>query len=174
MLAYLERVHAGVRGQVTDAVTGLPVAAEVRVAGNPLASYADPDVGDFHRPLLPGRYDLEISGTGYATQLVPGVVVQNGSPATRVDVALSPLAVDLVPVNHQVLDGAGGDGFLAPGESSDLAVTLRDVAEAAGLRLGDLYRLYPDKAALIASFIARIDTEVLAGTPAKGDPEASQ
>ncbi len=64
------------------------------------------------------------------------------------------------------------DAFLGlVAEKGFAAVNLRDVAAAAGLRLGDLYRLYPDKAALIASFIARIDTEVLAGTPAKGDPE---
>lgn len=50
-------------------------------------------------------------------------------------------------------------------------VTLRDVAEAAGLGLADLYRLYPDKAALVAAFLARIDAEVLAGTPVASDPE---
>lgn len=56
-------------------------------------------------------------------------------------------------------------------EKGFAAVTLRGVAEAGGLKLADLYRLYPDKAALIVSFIARIDTEVLARTPAEGDPE---
>ena len=50
-------------------------------------------------------------------------------------------------------------------------VTLRDVAEAAGLGLADLYRLYPDKVALVAAFMARIDAEVLAGTPRRTDPE---
>ena len=51
------------------------------------------------------------------------------------------------------------------------AVTLRDVAQAANLGLADLYRLYPDKAALVAAFLARIDAEVLAGTPRQSDPE---
>jgi AcrR family transcriptional regulator len=50
-------------------------------------------------------------------------------------------------------------------------VALRDVAEAAGLGLADLYRLYPDKVALMAAFMARIDAAVLAGTPGRGDPE---
>ena len=50
-------------------------------------------------------------------------------------------------------------------------MTLRDVAEAAGLGLADLYRLYPDKVALVAAFMARIDAEVLAGTPSQSDPE---
>ena len=50
-------------------------------------------------------------------------------------------------------------------------VALRDVAEAAGLGLADLYKVYPDKVALVAAFIARIDAEVLAGTPTHSDPE---
>jgi AcrR family transcriptional regulator len=50
-------------------------------------------------------------------------------------------------------------------------VALRDVAEAAGLGLAELYRAYPDKVALMAAFMARIDAEVLAGTPSRNDPE---
>ncbi len=50
-------------------------------------------------------------------------------------------------------------------------VALRDVAEAAGLGLADLYRLYPDKVALVGAFLARIDTAVLAGTPRAVDPD---
>lgn len=50
-------------------------------------------------------------------------------------------------------------------------VALRDVAEAAGLGLAELYKLYPDKVALVSAFLAKIDAEVLAGTPAKSDPE---
>ena len=50
-------------------------------------------------------------------------------------------------------------------------VALRDVAEAAGLGLAELYRVYPDKVALVAAFMAKIDAEVLAGTPTRSDPE---
>jgi hypothetical protein len=37
--------------------------------------------------------------------------------------------------------------------------------------VAELYRVYPDKVALVAAFMARIDAEVLAGTPARNDPE---
>ena len=50
-------------------------------------------------------------------------------------------------------------------------VSLREVAEAAGLGVAELYRLHPDKAALIAAYMAKIDAEVLAGTPQQSDPE---
>jgi AcrR family transcriptional regulator len=50
-------------------------------------------------------------------------------------------------------------------------VALREVAEAAGLGVAELYRLYPDKVALAAAFMARIDAAVLAGMPRQSDPE---
>ncbi len=50
-------------------------------------------------------------------------------------------------------------------------VALRDVAEASGLGLAELYRVYPDKVALVAAFLAKIDAEVLASTPSRTDPE---
>ena len=50
-------------------------------------------------------------------------------------------------------------------------VTLRDVAAAADTGLADLYRLYPDKMALVAGVVARVDAAVLAGTPRQVDPE---
>jgi AcrR family transcriptional regulator len=50
-------------------------------------------------------------------------------------------------------------------------VTLRDVAAAADMGLADLYRLHPDKMALVAAFLARVDAAVLTGTPRQIDPE---
>jgi AcrR family transcriptional regulator len=50
-------------------------------------------------------------------------------------------------------------------------VALRDVAEAAGLGLAELYKVFPDKVALLSAFMAKIDAEVLASTPTRSDPE---
>jgi len=64
------------------------------------------------------------------------------------------------------------DAFLGLiAEKGYAGVALRDVAQAAGLGFADLYRLYPDKISLAAAFMARIDAEVLAGTPSAIDPE---
>jgi subtilisin-like proprotein convertase family protein len=138
MLSYLERVHAGVRGIVTDASSGLPVQATVKVAGNGFPGFTDPAVGDYHRLLLPGTYEMEVSAVGYATAVVPGVTVEGGAPATRVDVALHPVAVDLRPISARVLDGPTGNGALDPGETSDVAVTLRNLGSAATGIVADL------------------------------------
>ncbi len=64
------------------------------------------------------------------------------------------------------------DAFLRLiGEKDYAAVTLREVAEAAGMGLAELYALFTDKAALAMAFMARIDAEVLAGVPQSNDPE---
>jgi AcrR family transcriptional regulator len=64
------------------------------------------------------------------------------------------------------------DAFLGLiAEKGFAAVALRDVAEAAGVGMADLYRVYPDKVSLVAAFMARLDAEVLAGTPTRNDPE---
>jgi len=87
MLSYFEAAHMGVRGLVTDAVTGLGVFASVTVAGNDQPVFTDGDVGDYHRMLLPGTYDLTIEAAGYAARTVTAVTVSAGA-AARVDVAL--------------------------------------------------------------------------------------
>jgi AcrR family transcriptional regulator len=51
------------------------------------------------------------------------------------------------------------------------SVSLREVAEAAGLGVAELYRLHADKVALASAFLAKIDAEVLAGTSRQSDPE---
>lgn len=88
MLAYLEAVHIGVRGVVTDAENGEPLWAKVTVVGNSQAVFTDPDVGDYHRMLLPGTYTLVISAPGYFPQTIQNVEV-GADEAVRVDVQLT-------------------------------------------------------------------------------------
>ena len=73
----------------------------------------------------------------------------------------------MTSINDSALDAFLG--LIA--EKGFAAVALRDVAAAAGVGMADLYRLYPDKVALAAAFMARIDAEVIAGTPSRDDPE---
>jgi carboxypeptidase D len=92
MLSYAEAVHIGVRGIVTERATGWPIWAEVRIEGNSHPVFTDADVGDYHRMLLPGTYNLIFDAPGYAQLLIENVTVTDG-PATRVDVEL--VSVDL-------------------------------------------------------------------------------
>jgi subtilisin-like proprotein convertase family protein len=124
MLSYLERVHDGVRVIVTDAATGAPVAAEVLLDADPFPSYADPALGDYHRIVLPGTYTMQVSAVGYETQSFE-IVVPAG-PAVRYDVAMAQLPADLQPDGSRVEDGAGGNGYLDPNETAQLAVMLKN------------------------------------------------
>jgi len=86
LLLYMEWVHRGVRGIVTNRATGQPMNATVRVVGREsFATYTDPDVGDYHRILLPGTYSLKFEAQGFDPIIVQNVVVTSGA-ATRLDV----------------------------------------------------------------------------------------
>ena len=64
------------------------------------------------------------------------------------------------------------DAFLRLiGERGYAAVSLRDVAQAAGLGFAEFYAHFADKVALAGAFMARIDARVLEGVPSSGDPE---
>ncbi len=87
MLAYIETCLIGVRGIVTDGLTGAPLTATVTVSGRNHNIYTDRDVGDYHRMLRPGTYGLNFTATGYDPVTVNNVVVSAGN-ATQVDVPM--------------------------------------------------------------------------------------
>lgn len=88
LLRYLEGVHLGVRGVVTNRTDGAPQWARVSVEGNDQPVFTDPDVGDYYRLLLPGTYTLTFRAPGLIAWAEPAVTVV-GQVATRLDIALS-------------------------------------------------------------------------------------
>jgi carboxypeptidase D len=130
MLSYMEAVHIGVRGLVTDAQTGDPVYAQVSVDGNSQRVYTDPDVGDFHRMLLPGTYNITIAAEGYREARIEGVVV-GADVAVRHDIELQ-LDVEGAP-NEGTIDGEEGE------EDGETTAALADLAAQAlgGFLAGD-------------------------------------
>ncbi len=102
MLQYMETIRLGVRGIVSAHDTGLPLAATVTVVGRDHNSYTDPDVGDYHRMLLPGNYQMKFDAAGYDTLILPASVVQGG-PTTRLDVALPRPAALISPNGGEAL-----------------------------------------------------------------------
>ena len=97
MLKYLEAVNWGVRGLVTDSLTGHPLAATIEVAGIDHKIFTDPDVGDYYRLLLSGTYNLSFSADGYLTKEIQSVsVIDNQSTI---------LDVQLVPITNFIVQG---------------------------------------------------------------------
>lgn len=97
LLRYIEFAQNGVKGLVTD-FEGNPLSAVISIAGNSKTKKNDPDVGDYHRLLLPGTYNVTATVAGYEPQTasvtvpVLGHVVQNfifGSGSSNTDEYIS-------------------------------------------------------------------------------------
>jgi hypothetical protein len=90
MLAYMQYARKGIRGLVRNANTSAPLAAQVKVPNRPdFVTYTDPEVGDYHRILMPGTYNLDITSAGYWPAHLTNVVVPVGD-AVHQDVNLQP------------------------------------------------------------------------------------
>ncbi len=91
LLGFMAAAFTGIRGLVRDP-DGRPLEAKVELPGHDADGswvFTDPDVGDYHRLLPPGTYDLRVSAAGFIPREVAGVAVTGGE-ATRVNVVLEP------------------------------------------------------------------------------------
>ncbi|MHC4846773.1 MAG: M14 family zinc carboxypeptidase [Planctomycetota bacterium] len=89
MDAFCAVAGKGLAGLVTDAQTGLPLRAAVFVEGSPYPAYTDPVVGDVHRMITAGTYDVTVWANGYQPETVNNVVVPAGGTGSF-SVALQP------------------------------------------------------------------------------------
>jgi len=113
LIQFLENGLYGIRGIVTDASTSLPLLATVTVLGHDKDRsevWTDPDVGDYHRMIVAGTYDLEFSSPGYFpdTSLSVPVIDQQ---ATILNVSLTPLPNEpiLLLADHGIEAVEAGD-----------------------------------------------------------------
>jgi len=91
-LAYMEEALKGIRGIVTDAITGEPLAAKIDIAGIPnVPVFTDPEAGDYHRLLRPGTYTVMVSAPEHFSDTLLNVVVVD-TGAARLNVALWPFS----------------------------------------------------------------------------------
>ncbi|MBU0765537.1 MAG: PKD domain-containing protein [Bacteroidetes bacterium] len=114
MLDYTEQVLYGFRGIVTDVCTGSPLAdVKVEIVGHDEDNsevYTASPVGDYHRPIYAGTYNVTFSKSGYISQILSVSVTNDNS--TRLD-------VELVPVGVAVPDFSASSVEVFEGESID-------------------------------------------------------
>ena len=106
-LNYIDNVLYGIRGIVTDTL-GNPLDAIITVVDHDFDNsevFTDPDVGDYHRMLLPGTYDLTFSSYGYIPQTITDIAVVD-TGATIVNVELE--EAETITVSGSVKDGDTG------------------------------------------------------------------
>jgi hypothetical protein len=92
LLSYMEQAIFGIRGNISDSVTGEKLRAEITLARDCDSSHvwSDSISGWYFRLLEKGLYDLMVSADGYHTRVIDGVEVNNRE-ATMLDIALVPL-----------------------------------------------------------------------------------
>ncbi|MDH3283921.1 MAG: M14 family zinc carboxypeptidase [Acidobacteriota bacterium] len=178
MVSYMERALTGVRGVVTDAETSAPLAAALEIVGRDVPFYTDPEVGDYHRIMPAGSFNLFVSAPGYQSQTVPFTVSDPEANAVKVDVALQVSSTNLERLVWRVDQDSGVDGYLDPGENGQLAVTLENDGQGATGISGQLVSLTPhatptsgatwpplDPGAQAESMSPHLGLDVAPGTP---------
>ena len=82
---WFRQASYGIRGVVTDSVTGAPLQATISVVGHDADSsevYTAPDVGDYYRMIEAGTYTLRFIAPGYFPKDVAGISVYADSSVT--------------------------------------------------------------------------------------------
>jgi hypothetical protein len=139
-LHYLESSLYGIRGVVTDSVTGGPLAAMITIPGHDTdldssRIFSDPIAGDYHRMISSGTYDIHFAAAGYYPVTISDITVGDHT-SSRVNIALVPLTAHPlittiamsdwtigVPLSFQ-LQAYGGNGALGWNDkNADLAGT---------------------------------------------------
>ena len=87
MFDIIKGADMGLRGIVTDAQTGLPLAGTVWIEEAYWPCFTDPFVGDYHKLLMPGSYHVTIQANGYQERDFT-VDIASGHP-TYLNVTLS-------------------------------------------------------------------------------------
>jgi PKD repeat protein len=114
MLDYTEQVLYGFRGVVTDACTGTPLGdVKVEIVGHDQDNsevYSSAPVGNYHRPIYEGSYDVTFSLTGYQSQI--HTVTTTNDNSIRLD-------IQLIPDGTGTPDFAGAPTLIFEGETVD-------------------------------------------------------
>ncbi|NTW31500.1 MAG: T9SS type A sorting domain-containing protein [Bacteroidetes bacterium] len=92
---YIEQSLKGIRGIVTDSCTGQGIRAKIFISGHDFDSsevYSAFTVGNYHRPIYSGVYNLTFSSSGYQSKTIDNISVSNGNTVIQ-NVILKPLFV---------------------------------------------------------------------------------
>jgi hypothetical protein len=94
LLNYLEQCQYGIKGIVTDSITGIPLKASVFIQGHDMDSshvYSTLPLGNYYRPIYAGNYNVTYSAPGYYSKTISSGVVNKTS--TIKDVQLVPIYI---------------------------------------------------------------------------------
>ncbi len=93
LISYLEQVQYGIRGIVTDSCTGEAIKAKIEIEEHDQDNsfiYSSLPIGNFHRPIEAGTYNLTVSADGYHSKTIENISISDYN-TTDLNVKLSPI-----------------------------------------------------------------------------------
>ena len=93
LLNYMEQSLFGLRGIVTDSITGVPLKAKIEILGHDMDSshvYSNLPIGNYHRYLIQANYDITFSKSGYYPKTINATILNNIATVRN---------IQLVPIN---------------------------------------------------------------------------
>ena len=99
LLNYMEQSLFGLRGIVTDSITGNPLKVRVEISGHDIDSshvYSNLPVGNYHRYLFQGNYNLTFSKLGYHSKTINVSILNNSTHIKNIEL----VPVNLVSINN--------------------------------------------------------------------------
>ena len=91
-LNYIEQINYGIRGIITDSITGNPIEAEVFIDGHDIDSswvYSSLPIGNYYRLIYAGTYEITYSAQGYFPKTKSNVIAFNRN-TTYAHIQLAP------------------------------------------------------------------------------------
>ncbi len=93
LINYMEQCQFGLTGVITDKLTGNPIEAKVTIVGHDNYNswvYSGLPVGDYHRPIKEGSYNVTYSAVGYLPKSYISINIDDRQ-TTSLDVHLEPI-----------------------------------------------------------------------------------
>nr|XP_046244867.1 carboxypeptidase D [Scatophagus argus] len=103
LLAYIEKIHIGVRGYVKEAISGSALTNVSIVVAGIRHNLTTGKYGDYYRLLLPGTYNITAVAPGYTSMTVPAVQVMEGK-ATELNFTLAPVVSETAGSSNVTTD----------------------------------------------------------------------
>ena len=103
LLNYIEQSLFGLRGLITDSITGNPLKAKVEIANHDIDSshvYSNLPIGNYNRYLYQGNYDVTFSKSGYYPKTINTTILNNSS--TVEDVQLVPINSNPTNISEEI------------------------------------------------------------------------
>ena len=103
LLNYMEQSLFGLRGIVTDSISGNPLKVRVEISGHDTDSshvYSNLPIGNYHRYLYQGNYNITFSKVGYQSKTININILNNSYHLED---------VQLVPVNYVSINDISSD-----------------------------------------------------------------